>query len=148
MLEHAATHVVEQHVGEVVGAGGRAAGGLQAVRAGDDAPEIVPRLLQAPLQAILEIDPETEGLICLEEPENGVHPRRMPAVLELLQETGNLLRTVLEVGVEQHQVRPRRVARRRHQFVPNCQIVGEALGDATREGKGGGRSVEKDKAST
>ncbi len=35
--------------------------------------------------AILEIDPQTEGLICLEEPENGVHPRRVPAVLEILQ---------------------------------------------------------------
>ena len=35
--------------------------------------------------AVLEMDPETQGLLCLEEPENGIHPARIPAILELLQ---------------------------------------------------------------
>lgn len=36
--------------------------------------------------AVLEIDSETKGLLCLEEPENGIHPRRIPAMLELLED--------------------------------------------------------------
>ena len=35
---------------------------------------------------ILELEPETHGLICLEEPENGIHPERIPAMLKLLQD--------------------------------------------------------------
>ena len=31
--------------------------------------------------SVLELDPETPGLICLEEPENGIHPDRIPAML-------------------------------------------------------------------
>lgn len=34
--------------------------------------------------AVLELDPEDPGLICMEEPENGVHPERVPAMLQLL----------------------------------------------------------------
>lgn len=36
--------------------------------------------------AVLELDPETQGLLCLEEPENGIHPLRIPKMLELLQD--------------------------------------------------------------
>jgi len=36
--------------------------------------------------AVLELDPTAGGLICLEEPENGIHPERIPAVLRLLQD--------------------------------------------------------------
>ncbi len=36
--------------------------------------------------AVLELDPEAQGLICLEEPENGIHPERIAAMLHLLQE--------------------------------------------------------------
>ena len=35
--------------------------------------------------AILEQDPEAQGLLCFEEPENGIHPERMGAMLELLK---------------------------------------------------------------
>lgn len=35
--------------------------------------------------AVLELDPEAQGLLCLEEPENGIHPERIPAMLRLLQ---------------------------------------------------------------
>ncbi|MFN7926125.1 MAG: AAA family ATPase [Bryobacteraceae bacterium] len=34
--------------------------------------------------AILEEDPEFRGLLCLEEPENGIHPDRIPAMIRLL----------------------------------------------------------------
>lgn len=36
--------------------------------------------------AVLDLDPETEGVLCLEEPENGIHPERIPAILQLLQD--------------------------------------------------------------
>ncbi len=36
--------------------------------------------------AVLALDPREEGLICLEEPENGIHPERIPVILQLLQE--------------------------------------------------------------
>lgn len=36
--------------------------------------------------AVLEMEPEAYGLVCLEEPENGIHPARIPAMLRLLQD--------------------------------------------------------------
>lgn len=36
--------------------------------------------------AVLALDPEARGLISLEEPENGIHPERMPAMLDLLRD--------------------------------------------------------------
>ena len=36
--------------------------------------------------AILEMDPETPGLLCFEEPENGIHPQRIAAMLRLLKD--------------------------------------------------------------
>lgn len=36
--------------------------------------------------SVLELDPETPALICMEEPENGIHPDRIPAMLKLLQD--------------------------------------------------------------
>ncbi len=36
--------------------------------------------------SVLENDPTMQGVICLEEPENGVHPARIPAILKLLQD--------------------------------------------------------------
>jgi len=35
---------------------------------------------------VLLQDPEARGVICLEEPENGIHPERIPAMLRLLQD--------------------------------------------------------------
>jgi predicted ATPase len=35
--------------------------------------------------AVLAVDPRAPGLVCLEEPENGIHPARIPALLRLLQ---------------------------------------------------------------
>jgi predicted ATPase len=36
--------------------------------------------------SILGMDKEEKGLLCLEEPENGIHPERIPAMLRLLQD--------------------------------------------------------------
>lgn len=36
--------------------------------------------------AVIELDPRAQGLLCLEEPENGIHPERIPAMLRLLQD--------------------------------------------------------------
>ena len=36
--------------------------------------------------AVLDLDPEAQGPLCLEEPENGIHPARIPAMLRLLQD--------------------------------------------------------------
>lgn len=36
--------------------------------------------------AVLELDPNAGGLIYMEEPENGIHPERIPAILKLLQD--------------------------------------------------------------
>lgn len=36
--------------------------------------------------SIIENDPGSLGVICLEEPENGMHPARIPAMIELLQD--------------------------------------------------------------
>lgn len=36
--------------------------------------------------AVIEQDPRMRGLICLEEPENGIHPERIPAMLNLLMD--------------------------------------------------------------
>lgn len=35
---------------------------------------------------VLELDPRAQGLLCLEEPENGIHPERIPAMLRLLRD--------------------------------------------------------------
>ena len=36
--------------------------------------------------SVLELDPQCRGVLCLEEPENGIHPERIPAMLSLLQD--------------------------------------------------------------
>ena len=36
--------------------------------------------------SVLESDPKATGLICMEEPENSIHPSRIPSVLQLLQD--------------------------------------------------------------
>ena len=36
--------------------------------------------------AVLSIDPDARGVLCMEEPENGIHPERIPAMIELLQD--------------------------------------------------------------
>ena len=35
---------------------------------------------------VLDMNPEPRGVICLEEPENGIHPERIPVILEVLRD--------------------------------------------------------------
>jgi predicted ATPase len=42
--------------------------------------------------AVLAVDRSTGGLICLEEPENGIHPERIPAMVRLLSDLTSDLR--------------------------------------------------------
>jgi hypothetical protein len=48
--------------------------------------------------AVLAEDHESTGMLCLEEPENGLHPARIPAMLALLQDIASDTRE--EVGPE------------------------------------------------
>lgn len=36
--------------------------------------------------AVLEQDPDSQGVLCLEEPENGIHPERIAAIIRLLKD--------------------------------------------------------------
>ena len=36
--------------------------------------------------AVIDLDPIAQGVLCLEEPENGIHPARIPAMLKLLKD--------------------------------------------------------------
>lgn len=47
--------------------------------------------------AVLALDPSVQGVICLEEPENGIHPERIAAMLELLQDIAvDVIRSVAQ----------------------------------------------------
>lgn len=35
--------------------------------------------------SVLNIDPDVRGILCLEEPENGIHPERVPVMIDLLR---------------------------------------------------------------
>lgn len=35
---------------------------------------------------VLSIDPDSRGILCMEEPENGIHPERIPAMIQLLSD--------------------------------------------------------------
>jgi predicted ATPase len=48
--------------------------------------------------AILELDLRATGVLCLEEPENGIHPARIPKILQLLQDIAT--DTMEEVDVD------------------------------------------------
>jgi predicted ATPase len=59
-------------------------------RLSDDTPHAARSLSDGTLRflalAIIEQTPQSGGLYCLEEPENGIHPERIPAMLRLLRD--------------------------------------------------------------
>ena len=85
--------------------------------------------------AVLELHPAPRGLVCLEEPENGIHPERIPKMLELLRDIatdveeevgpGNPLRQVI---VNTHS--PALVAQ-----VPDDSLLVAGLKDTVRDGR-------------
>lgn len=54
--------------------------------------------------AVINLDHETKGLICLEEPENGIHPERIPAILKLLQNTATDVNEPIDIDNPLRQV--------------------------------------------
>ena len=52
---------------------------------------------------ILEMDPEETGILCLEGARNGIHPERIEAMLQLLQDIA--VDTELPVGSDTHSAR-------------------------------------------
>src|SRR5208283_4538305 len=44
---------------------------------------------------VLAIEPNSRGVICMEEPENGIHPERIPAMIQLLRD--------LTTDIQEHQ---------------------------------------------
>lgn len=55
--------------------------------------------------SVLESDPKATGLICMEEPENSIHPSQIPSVLQLLQDIAT--DTTIPVGA----------------YNPLCQVI-------------------------
>jgi predicted ATPase len=53
---------------------------------------------------VIEEDDQIGGVLCLEEPENGIHPARIPAMLNLLQEIVTDTEETQEEGVRLRQV--------------------------------------------
>ncbi len=45
--------------------------------------------------AVLSLDSETQGAFCLEEPENGIHPERIPAMIQLLEDLATNVHDVI-----------------------------------------------------
>ncbi len=54
--------------------------------------------------SILELDSNTPGVICFEEPENGIHPERIPAMLRLLSDMCTDTNTAIGPGNPLRQV--------------------------------------------
>ncbi len=54
--------------------------------------------------AVLESDPKTSSLICLEEPENSIYPERIPAILQLLQDIATDVKSQIGPGNPLRQV--------------------------------------------
>jgi len=54
--------------------------------------------------SVLAADPTAHGVLCLEEPENGIHPERIPAMLELLREIASDATATVETGSPLRQV--------------------------------------------
>jgi len=85
--------------------------------------------------AVLELDLKAEGVICLEEPENGIHPERIPKILELLQDIAT--DTEEEIGTDNPL---RQVIINTHspsvvQQVPEESLIIAELKDTVRQGK-------------
>lgn len=59
-------------------------------RGDDETPHAARSLSEGTLRflalTLLEQDPDSLGVLCLEEPENGIHPERIPAMLRLLKD--------------------------------------------------------------
>jgi predicted ATPase len=74
--------------------------------------------------SVLAIDPESGGVICMEEPENGIHPERISAMIRLLQD---LATDTGEAEEEGHQVPLRQVIINTHSPSVVMQVPDDSL---------------------
>jgi predicted ATPase len=89
--------------------------------------------------SVLELDAATKGVLCLEEPENGIHPERIPAMLQLLQDIA------IDPNQPVDETNPlRQVIANTHSPAVVSEVPDDSLLVAeTREGISDGRSFKK-----
>lgn len=85
--------------------------------------------------AVLELDPETRGLICLEEPENGIHPDRIPAMLRLLQDIATGVDSPIGVDNPLRQVIVNTHSPAVVSLAPDGSLIVAELKEVVRDGK-------------
>ena len=54
--------------------------------------------------SVLSIEPDPHGVICMEEPENGIHPERIPAMIQLLRDLTTDDQEHVDIGEHVRQV--------------------------------------------
>jgi len=85
--------------------------------------------------AVLELDPQASGLICLEEPENGIHPARIPAMLQLLQDIATDVESPVGLDNPLRQVIVNTHSPAVVMQVPDSSLVVAELKEIVREGR-------------
>lgn len=85
--------------------------------------------------AVLELDLTAEGVICLEEPENGIHPERIPKILHLLQDIATDTNEAVGLDNPLRQVIINTHSPSVVQQVPDDSLVIAELKDTVSEGK-------------
>jgi predicted ATPase len=91
--------------------------------------------------AVLEQDPEMSGTLCLEEPENGIHPARIPAMVTLLQDIAVDLEMPVSDDNPLRQVIVNTHAPLVVQNVPDDSLVYAELRETVRDGQHVERAV-------
>lgn len=76
--------------------------------------------------SVLSLEPDPHGLICMEEPENGIHPERIPAVIQLLQDLGTDVQGT-ELQERENSNPPRQVIVNTHSPAVVLQVSDESL---------------------
>jgi predicted ATPase len=85
--------------------------------------------------SVLELDLKAEGVICLEEPENGIHPERIPKILELLQDVATDAEEKVGEDNPLRQVIINTYSPAVVQQVPEDSLVVAELRDTVQQGK-------------
>ena len=85
--------------------------------------------------AVLELEPESSALICLEEPENGIHPSRIQAMIRLLQDIATDVNMAIGPDNPLRQVIINTHSPLVVQYVPADSLLVAQLRDTVREGR-------------
>jgi predicted ATPase len=84
---------------------------------------------------VLELDPEARGVICMEEPENGIHPERIPAMLRLLENIAVDAQTPVDGENPLRQVIINTHSPAVVQQVPDASLLGVQLTEHIQDGQ-------------